>query len=182
MRRYLVPALMMLLLLTGCGEAPAERRVEERRDAFAAAELGFTAAVTVTQDDEVFRCTLECVSAPEALTVTVTAPENVAGVTAQIRDGETAVEYEGVRLSVGAAGETGLHPISAVARLCEALRRGHVIRAWAEGDETAAEIFIDGETGLTVWFSGGTLTPCGAEFARGGAVAVRCELTNFQIR
>ena len=160
MRRYLVPALMMLLLLTGCGEAPAERRVEERRDAFAAAELGFTAAVTVT----------------------VTAPENVAGVTAQIRDGETAVEYEGVRLSVGAAGETGLHPISAVARLCEALRRGHVIRAWPEGDETAAEIFIDGETGLTVWFSGGALTPCGAEFARGGAVAVRCELTNFQIR
>jgi outer membrane lipoprotein-sorting protein len=187
MRRFLIPALMISLLLGGCGgAAAAERKIEEQRDALAAADqFRFTAALTESRGDEVFCCTLECSSAPGETAVTVTAPETVAGVTARIADGETAVAYDGVRLSVGTAGETGLHPISAMARLCGALRAGHVVRAWTERDGDAAllaaELFLDGDVGLTVWFRADTLAPCAAEFSEDGTLVLRCEITDFQI-
>lgn len=36
--------------------------------------------------------------------LTITAPENIAGVTARILEGETALEYDGMRVETGAAG------------------------------------------------------------------------------
>ena len=188
MRRFfIVPALMISLLLSGCGGAGgAEQKIEKQRDTLASSELmSFTADVTASLGDEVFQCTLSCAAADDEITVEVVEPALIAGVKARVRDGEAEVEYENVRLSVGSAGMEGLHPISAMPLLCKALRVGHVIRAWLEkadsGELIAAEIFADETYGLTVWFDKSTLTPVHAELTEDGAVVIPCEFTDFKV-
>ena len=187
MRRFLIPALMISLLLTGCGaSAGAEQKIEKQRETFAAAdELSFTADVTADLGDEVFQCRLDCAAGADEVTVEVTEPELIAGIRAHLRDGETELEYENVRLSVPGIGPEGLHPLSAVPLLCKALQAGHVIRAWtekADGGLFAAEIFADENYGLTLWFDKSTLTPVHAELSQDGAVIITCDISNFQVR
>ena len=187
MRRFLIPALMISLLLSGCGENAAERKIEQHRDSYAAAELmSFRAEITAKWSDEVFSCTLDCGSTAEEITVEVIEPESIAGVTAHLRDGEAELEYGGVRLSVGTAGMQGLQPVSAVPLLCRALKAGHVIRSWtekaADGELIAAEIFADENYGLTLWFDSADLTPRHAELSADGTVMITCDFIDFQVR
>ena len=63
MRRMFLPALMITLLLTGCGGAAPERKIEELRETLTAAEeITVTADVTADLESEVFQCTLRCIS------------------------------------------------------------------------------------------------------------------------
>ena len=187
MRRFLIPALMISLLLTGCGGAAgAEQKIEKQRDTLASAELlSFTADVTASLGDEVFLCKLDCAASADEVTIEVVEPELIAGVKARVRDGEAEVEYENVRLSVSGAGMEGLHPVSAMPILCKALKAGHVIRAWLEkedsGELIAAEIFADETYGLTLWFEKSTLTPVHAELSEDGAVIITCDITDFKV-
>ena len=187
MRRFLIPALMISLLLTGCGENAAERKIEQQRERLAAAEqLSFCAEITAKWADEVFTCTLDCTSTAEEITVAVAAPESIAGVTAHLREGESEVEYGGVRLSVGTAGLQGLQPISAIPLLCTALKAGHVIRSWTEKTDSgaliAAEIFAEEDYGLTLWFDSSTLQPRHAELSADGVVMITCDVSDFPVQ
>ena len=184
MKRVIAPVLMITLLLAACGGgAVLEERVEARRDALAAAErISFTAEVTADLGSEVFESTLACTATPEGVTMEVISPELIAGVTATATAGagETAMEYGSVQLLVGATDAPG--PFSALPLLCEALRTGHVIRAWSEDGLVAAEFYAGDERGLTVWFDESGLTPVHAEFYSGSAdghVDVRCEIRDF---
>ena len=189
MRRFLIPALMISLLLTGCGgsAAGAEQKIEKQRDTLASSELmSFTADVTASLGEEAFQCTLACAATAEEITVEVVKPELIAGVRAHLRDGEAEVEYENVRLSLGGVATEGLHPISAMPILCKALKTGHIVRAWLEkessGELVAAEIFSDENYGLTLWFDKSTLTPVHAELSEteSGAVVITCDIRDFQ--
>lgn len=182
MKRVVLPVLMTMLLLTACGGGAAiEERVEARRDALGAAErIFFTAEVAADLGSEVFNCTLACTATPEQVAMEVLSPEIVAGVTASVTAGETAIEYGAVQLAVGAPDAPG--PFSALSLLCEALRSGHVIRAWSEEGLVAAEFYAGDEHGLTVWFTESGLTPVHAELygSADGHVLVRCEIRDFE--
>jgi len=190
MRRFvIVPALMISLLLTGCGGAAAgaEQKIEKQRDTLASASLlSFTAEITASMGDEVFACTLYCTATEEETAIEVAEPALIAGIRAHIREGETEVEYENVRLVVGGTGAPGLHPVSAIPILCHALKTGHVIRGWTERAEEsellAAEIFADERYGLTLWFDSKTLTPVHAELSEDGKVIINCNITDFQVQ
>ena len=185
MKRVVLPVLMILLLLTACGGGAAmEEQVEARRDALGAAErICFTAEAATDLGSEVFNCTLACTATPEQVAMEVLSPEIVAGVTATAAGaGETALEYGSVQLIVGAPDAPG--PFSALPQLCEALRTGHVIRAWSEDGLVAAEFYAGDEQGLTVWFTEGELTPVSAEFhsSADGRALVRCEIRDFVVK
>ncbi len=184
-RSFLAPALMISLLLTGCGGAAgAERKIETQRDAFAAAEkLSFTAQCTSSPGGgEVFFCELNCSADALQTAVEVVSPASVAGITATAHSGETVLSYDGVQLVIGAAQMPG--PLTAMPLLTEALRGGSVLRAWREreGDTQllAADYFCDAEeTELTVWFDEATLLPMHAEVRSGGVSVLQCEILNF---
>ena len=188
MKRAILPALMISLLLTGCGNGgAAERALEARRDTLAAAaEISFTAKTTAFFGDEVFDCTLDCVADPETVTVEVAAPDMIAGVRATVRNGETTLHYETVSLPVGHAGAEEPGPLSAMPVLVRALREGHVIRAWEETREDmpliAAELYADDVYGLTMWFDAKTLSPVAASLRSGEAEKVKCEISKFNIK
>ncbi|MBE6914805.1 MAG: hypothetical protein E7472_07750 [Ruminococcaceae bacterium] len=185
-RRIILPALMISLLLSGCGGAGnAERKVEQQRDAFAAAEtVSFRARCTAYPGgDEVFVCELSCSADAEQTAVVVDAPATVAGISAVARSGETVLSYDGVQLVVGSAAHT-LGPIPAMPLLAETLCRGHVLRAWEEQQEEtqliAADFFCEAEnTEITVWFEESAMQPMYAELRCGGATALKCEILNF---
>ena len=182
MKRVILPVLMITLLLTACGGAALEEQVEARRDALGNAEqISFTAEVTTDLGSEIFESTLACTATPERVAMEVISPELVAGVTATATAGagETALEYGSVQLLVGAIDAPG--PFSALPLLCEALRTGHVIRAWSEDGLVAAEFYAGDERGLTVWFTEDGLTPAHAEFysSADGRADVRCEIRDF---
>ena len=186
MKRALLSALMITLLLAGCGgEAALEERLEARRDEYAAAEtLSFTAEITANLGNEIFPCTLACTAMEEETRVEVLEPSLVAGVTASLRAGETELRYEGLQLSFGAADAAAGSPMAFAPLLTKALRSGHIIRAWREtGGEApprvAAEIYIDDTRQLTVWYDSGTLTPQAALLSSDGEEAVRCTLRDF---
>ena len=184
MRRYLLPALMISLLLSGCGGAGVQQKIAAQNEKLAAAEeLSFAADVTANIGSEVFDCSLSCIFDKGTVTVEVLAPESVAGVRARVSDGSVALEYEGLSLGVGTAGLDDITPIGAVPMLVQALRSGFLQRCWTErdGERTllAAQLYVSDLAALTVWYDGETLTPIHGEFSRDGAVVLRCEIRDF---
>ena len=184
MKRALLSALMMILLLTGCG-AGAEARIQQSQSELIAAErLCFTANVTEDLETEVFRCTLAVESTAEQTEITVTAPEEIAGVRAVLREGEAELAYGDVRLSLGAGLRNRLGPAEAMPLLCIALRSGHVLRAWTERDGEAeliaAESWCTDDLTWRVWYDAETLTPVHAALWEGEREIISCAIESFQ--
>lgn len=186
MRRWIVPVLMISLLLGGCGNSAQEKLTRQRETLADAGTIAFTAEITADIGSEVFSCTARCSWTPEETVIELTAPENLAGIRARLRDGETLLEYEQISLGVGNAGATELSPAAAVPLLAEALRSGFLQRCWTERQEErellAAQIYVSDAAELTVWYDGETLAPAAAEFSRDGAMALRCEITDFNFQ
>ena len=179
MKRALLPALMISLLLSGCGAA-AEERIEARRDALAAAEeIRFTARIRANPGkNEAFDCVLDCAAEPGEVTVEVVEPAEIAGLRAKAAEDGASLEYEGVVLGLGGAAGG---PLGAVPLLLRGLKSGHVIRAWEEdgGQVLAAELYADDDCELTLWFDADSLAPLNASISENGAEELRCEFENF---
>lgn len=186
MRRWVLPALMIILLLSGCGSAAQERKLDEMRRALAAAEEAVvTADVTAFMEDERFSCTLVCRADAERTTVEVTAPETIAGIRAVVDADGAAIEYESISLGIGGLG-TDVAPVTALPLLMTALRSGSTLRSWTEREAERTlfvrEYFVTDDTSLTVWFDDATMQIAYAEFTRSGAVELRCEIREFSYR
>ena len=184
MRRILIPALMITLLLSGCGDAAPERKLEELRNKLnAAAEIHVIADVAADLGAEQFTCSLDCRASAEETTVELTAPEAVAGVRARIGPDGMTVEYDGVALGVGGVPNGKTAPVNALPLLLAALKTGSTLRKWTERDADRTlyvrEFYVTDDDTLTVWQDGETLLPVCAEFTRGGAAVLRCEIREF---
>lgn len=184
-RSVFLPALMILLLLAGCGGAGREEtKIEALRDTLAAAEeLGFTAAVRADVGGEEFCCTLRCTGTADGCTAEVTEPEILSGVTARMTPGAVQLDYGGLTLPLALSGTPELSPLAAAGLTADALRFGHVRRAWTERDgevrRLAAEIYVTDAAELTLWFSAEATTPLRAELSVDGAVRAVCEISDF---
>lgn len=191
MRRWkrILPALMMTLLLAACGgTGRAEAKIEALRDAVAAAEeLAFTAAVRADVGGEEFCCTLRCTGTAAGCTAEVVEPELIAGVTAQLSPGGAEIGFGGVSLPLALSGAPDLSPLAAAGLTADALRFGHVRRAWTERDAEgktlyAAELYVTDAAELTLRFGGETFAPLSAELAVDGAVRAVCEISDFSYK
>ena len=183
MRRMLVPALMISLLLTGCGGAAPERKIESMRETLnAAQEICVTADVTANLDGEVFPCTLSCTATPDETAVEVLAPETIAGVRALVEPSNMRIEYADVSLGVGGAAAVP-SPVTALPAILQALREGSTLRSWTEKEDGnnlfVRELYVTDDCTLTLWLDGETLLPLYAEFRQGEKTAIRCEIREF---
>ena len=182
MRRMLLPALMIMLLLCSCGQSVPEQRLKELREHLdVSQEVHLSAEVTAGLEDEVFTCTLDCTATPERTTVEVRAPERIAGIRAEVDREGTRVAYEDLSLGVG--GGAAPSPITALPLLLEALRGGSVLRSWTEWEQERTlfvrEFYVTDDLTMTVWQDSRTLAPAYAELQSGGKMLLRCEITQF---
>ena len=125
MKRTILFALMIPLLLTGCGA----RRDTENWKAFAetvetAERISFHAEITAHWEDSSASFGADVARAGGETHITLTAPETVSGITVRAKDGETAVEFDGVILSLDAGRSETLSPCGAPQRMLAALTQG----------------------------------------------------------
>lgn len=121
--------------------------------------------------------------------LTLTAPETVAGTTAHIARGETALEYDGVMLATGPLDSAGLTPVDALPAILSAAREGFFAECALEDDGAALHaVCRDPESGAgegtetELWFSPDTGALTGGEIAENGVTVIQCAFTDFTMQ
>lgn len=185
----------LLIPLSACGGEggrAADRRALELRGEYLSME-GCTASLTVTADygERVYDYEMALSWQREGETaVTLTAPEEVAGLTVRMSDGGSVLEYDGAGVETGPLNEDGLSPLLAGPALLEALREGYLAAVGTEeGEEGAQTLHLvvrepeaqpgEGtETELWCdWESGALLR---GEIAQDGRVVLSCTVADFR--
>ncbi|MCD7947706.1 MAG: hypothetical protein LUG13_05340 [Oscillospiraceae bacterium] len=194
--RLAAPMIILAMLLGGCGlqgGGQAEELVAQIQKDYREMDA-CTAELTVTADygQRVYEYTLQASYEKEKeTTLTVTQPENIAGVTAHIRDGETALEYDGAYLETGALSETGLSPIDAFPALLSAAREGYIAHYNMETLSGAQALRVlyrnpEAEEGTgqeeTLWYDPDTGVMLRGEIALDGYTVIQCDFTAFSGR
>ena len=168
------------LVLTGC-----ERRdIKAEFEAFSARlegteSLSFTANIRAEYEDKTARFTLGYEENSEGGTVTVLAPELIAGVKAHVSPGGTSLQYDTVVLDTGSLDSFGLSPLSSLPVLVQAMRDAHLDTYWEEDGMTVLQLEPEDELKCRVWFEPEGMTPLRAELISAGRVTVYIELSQW---
>lgn len=134
MRKRICALMMTLVLLTGCsrGGQGANRSAEELALSIRAEYLAmtaFTASADIKADygQRVYEYSVNLSWMKDGdVCLTVTAPEDVSGITARIQNGMSYLEFDGVSLETGVLSGTGLSPIEAIPALMDYLLTGYI--------------------------------------------------------
>lgn len=180
---------MLTLLLTACGG-------EEERDPAAELQGAYTglaaatleADITCHYDDETRTYTMLCDYTPESSTITVLAPEDLAGISATVADGTLTLSYEDISLDAGSYSAAAISPVAALPKLMEAAAGGYVSQQSVEELEERPclrlSCDLDGEDGAlyTTWFDQETLLPLYSEISVDGVVVYQVAWSRFEVR
>lgn len=189
MRKALLFAPMLMLLLTACGgggeKADPAAELQAQYAALGAATM--EADVVCHYADELRTYTLLCAYTPEESTVTVLAPANLSGISATVADGKLHLNYEDVSLDAGGYSAAAISPVAALPRLMAAAGSGYLTEQSEEtvGDRTCLRLACDlpdDETTLyTTWFDQETLLPLRSEITSDGEMVFEVAWNRFEV-
>lgn len=118
--------------------------------------------------------------------LTITAPEMVAGTTAHIAAGETALEYDGVMLETGPLNEEGLSPVDVLPALLAYAREGFAAECVLEEEPSRLHVICrdpEEEPGVgpeaQLWFDPETGALLRGELSEAGVTVIQCEFSGF---
>ena len=195
MRKRLCALMMTLVLpLSACGGATGESGAETMALDVRAKYLEMTACaghmeLTADYGQRVYTYGVDVTWAREGETLlTLTSPESVAGLTAHISQGETALEYDGVMVETGELNADGLTPVDAVPALLAYAQEGFmaecVLEDW-DGEERLHVTCRDPEkdpgqgTEAQLWFQPDTAALVRGEISSDGFTVIVCEVSGF---
>lgn len=184
MKRFpllILPALLSAALtLSACGGSAARSAVQRFSEDLAAQEsLTFCARIRAEYDESSAEFTLQYAADGDGCRVSVLSPEIIRGVSAYVRAGETALEYDGVSLDTGSLDSYGLSPMSALPLLVETMRSGYLDTAWEEGEQLRAVLVPANGVSVEIHLDKHTLTPLSAEISSDGRVRVFAEIYDW---
>lgn len=189
MRKATLFALMLTLLLTACGGEEERDPASELQAAYAGlAAATLEADITCHYDDETRTYTMLCDYTPGSSTVTVLAPEDLAGISATVAEGELTLSYEDVSLDAGSYSAAAISPVAALPKLMEAAAAGYVSQQSVEELEERSclrlSCDLDGEEGdlYTTWFDQENLLPLYSEISVDGVVVYQVAWSRFEVR
>ena len=189
MRRTLAAVLMTALcLLTACGSKETDelQAAMDFRAALLQAEgCPFTAAVTADYGDRSYEFTLDCVCRTDGTaTVTVCAPQTIAGISASVQQAGAQLEFDGMALDFGTMADGTVSPVSAPIRLCQCWAQEYISAAGMEEENLRVtyEQGYDSET-LTAdtWFSPENGVPIFAQICYNDQIILKMTLTDFSM-
>ena len=192
-----VLTISLCLALTACGGgagiSPAEQLALDIRGELLET-AGCTAQLELTADygQRVYTYGIDLSWQREGETVlTITAPENVAGITARILEGETALEYDGMRVETGPLDGSGMSPVDAVPVLLDYAEGGFIAACGMETLEEQEVLRVDcrepeaaAGTGreCSLWFDPSTHALLRGELSQDGFTVIQCVFTEFQMQ
>ena len=109
----------------------------------------------------------------------MTEPEIIAGISARIAGGGTALEYDGMILDTGELDAYGLTPMSALPVLVSAMESGHLESFRKEDGLLVLELVPEEHLAVTVWFDE-EMRPLKAELVSEGRLRVACAIENWK--
>lgn len=197
MRKTVFCVLMMTLFLTGCGQGRGkdytaeEAALQMRTQYLAAAGCEGTAVVTADYGERVYGFTLDFSWVRDGETVmTVTAPEELEGLTATVGAGESRLEFQGVSLGTGDLTGEGLTPLEYLPAVMTNIDSGFMAESvfeTQEDRETLRVLFRDAEKkagdGLecVLWFDRSTCDLLRAELSYYGDLVIRSDFIAFEL-
>lgn len=125
-------------------------------------------------------------------TLSLTAPEELKGITVTQRGGDSRLEWDTVLLETGDLSENGLSPVTTFPTLMKAMQKGEIYALsekemfTPQGTKTVLELLTreGGETGVvesTLWLCSETLALLGGEIFVDGARVITCQVSQFVI-
>ncbi len=183
MRRQMlaVPMMLLLCLLCACGgkaQDPLQAPMDHRAALLARGGCAFTLEAQAQTGDRLWPLRLDCELDQDGNgSVTVLAPESIAGIQAVSREDGTRLEYQGVRLALGTLPGTELAPAGAPGRLVRAWSRDWIASAGQESQGLRV-CYEDGPVTVLTWFDADNL-PLRAELAVDGSLCFSAEIRNF---
>ena len=122
----------------------------------------------------------------EETTLTLSAPDTVAGITARVTGQDGQLEYDGLSVETGPLDPEGLSPVSAVPALLEGARSGYIVSCALEEDGTLLRMDCGDPEGtpgtgseVSLWFDTSTHALSRGEISVDGFRAILCEFTDF---
>ena len=188
MRKALLFAPMLMLLLTACGGGEEKDLGAELQQQYAQLSAAtMEADITCHYGDEVREYTMLCAYTPDSSTVTVLAPEDLAGISATVSGGELTLSYDDISLDAGTYSAAAVSPVAALPRLMEAAGRGFVTEHSREtvGERQCLRLCCDlegqEETVYATWFDEETLLPIRSEILDDGVLVFAVEWKQFTV-
>lgn len=188
MRKALLFAPMLMLLLTACGGGGEKDPAAALQQQYAAvAEATMEADVTCHYEGEERTYTLLCAYTPAKSTITVLAPDNLAGISATLEGEELTLSYEDISLDAGSYSAAAVSPVAALPKLMTAAASGYLTEQSEEtvGERPCLRLTFDlsEEEGAvyTTWFDQETLLPMQSEISVDGAVVFEVAWSRFEV-
>ena len=187
MRKALLLAPMLMVLLTACGGEEKDPAAELQAQYANLAGAVMEAEVSCHYADEDRAYTLLCDYAPERSTVTVLSPANLAGISATVENGTLTLSYEDISLDAGGYSAAAISPVAALPKLMQAAASGYVTEKSEEtvGERPclrlACDLPDDEGSVYTTWFDQETLLPLHSEISAEGTVVFEVAWTRFEV-
>ncbi len=190
MRKLLLCVPMMTLLLAGCGltevSEAEELALAIRGEFLELAACSADLEITADYGQRVYEFEMAAQAQGEDVSLTLTAPETVAGLTARWAGEEGTLEYDGVSVETGSMDPSGLNPLSAFPVLLEAARSGYITACAMEEEGTVLRVDCGDPEGTpgsgretTIWFDSDTHVPLEGEIRVDGFRVIACRFLEF---
>lgn len=194
-RSQLTAAIIVVLALTLCGctgsQEEDELALQLREDFLAMTGCSGQMELTADYGQRVYSYSVTFSGDQEqGMTLVLTAPEEVAGITAVIEHGQTNLVYDGVRLETGPLNEDGLSPLDALPALIRAVQSGCLAETGSEllGETETLRLCYrepEQEAGASMetvlWLDKDRKTPLRGELRSHDSTVIRCEFSAFNI-
>lgn len=176
----------LFLLLAGCAQHEAEDRLARLEERYAALPgAAAEAEVTLRREADVLTYALAVDWEEDRIRVAVRAPEELAGITAELAGEALSLRYDGGVLD-GLSASPGVSAVKAIPLLVRAVSEGYAVSSGeehyggADALRVSYETDCDGDAILcTLWFDAQD-RPIAGEIEADGKIIVSAEFTSFQ--
>lgn len=183
--RKIIPFFLTIVLLTACAsqEKTLEPAILFRADLLNAKGCSFTAEVTADYGELVYEMTMDCTASGAVTSITVTAPEPISGITADIANDTGTVTFDGMALDFGVLEDGQLAPLAAPGIAVESWNTAYIASAGEEDGCYRVSYengYEDEKIIVDTWFSLDDCIPQYVHLRTGARTLVKLKINNFQ--